>query len=151
MSIVTEKFFNYKSFFIEQINRIAKLTPPGCNFERGLERSMFLREYRTIIINMGRMSGKTTGLLQLAAELIGNGGSRVIVMNPANKRHVQGMIPYHHRDGIRISVLSELSDRCENVKFLLVDESEFTLSNRRAREEVYDWASRNGVEFVIMT
>ncbi|UYD59666.1 hypothetical protein JNMOADIG_00137 [Aeromonas phage avDM5] len=151
MSIVKERFFNYKTFFIDAINRMCANTPPGCIQERGQQRSSFLRDNRTIHLNLGRMSGKTTGLIQLANELVNQGGSRIITMNPANKRHVRDMISYQYRDDIQISIRQELTDRCPKVKFLMVDESEYTLTSRHHHQEIYDWAGTHGVEFVIMT
>ncbi|QBX32806.1 hypothetical protein Asfd1_180 [Aeromonas phage Asfd_1] len=154
MSIVTEKFFNYKSFFIEQINKMSVTSPNDCRRALASSRESFLQEYRTVILNIGRMSGKTTGLLQLGNELSANEhGVVLLVMNPANKRHVQNMISYKYHDMIRIMTPSDiLYDAPQNkFKFLLIDESEFTIKNRRHRHEIYEWAAHRGVEFIVMT
>ncbi|APU01917.1 hypothetical protein [Aeromonas phage L9-6] len=151
MSIVKERFFNYKTFFIDAINRSYANKPSGCTQEMSQPKSSFLREHRTIHLNLGRMTGKTTGLLHLANEVSAQGGARIITMNSANKRHVQDMVSYQWRGDIRISTISELTDRCPKVKFLMIDESEYTLTSRHQRQEIYDWAGTHGVEFVIMT
>lgn len=151
MSIVKERFFNYKTFFIEAINRAYDNFPTGCSQELYQPKSSFLREHRTIHLNLGRITGKTSGLIQLANELVAQGGVRLITMNPANKRHVKDMVLGPWRGDIQISTMSELTNHCPCVKFLMVDESEYTLTSRHHRQEIYDWAGTHGVEFVIMT
>ncbi|UOX40500.1 hypothetical protein UGMREWDR_CDS0187 [Aeromonas phage GomatiRiver_11] len=155
MPIVTESFFNYKSFFIDRLNAAIANSPDGCNRERCNERSTFLREYRTIHLNLGRMTGKTTGLLQLANEFAVAGyKTRLITMNPANKRYVADMVSYPWRDSIKISVMSDLDYRnpeLDKVDFVMVDESEYTLTSKRHRDDLFAWAAKNGAKAVIMT
>lgn len=155
MSIV-ENYFDYRTAFINYIRFIANRHPDGCNFDRSSDRSTFLRSCRSVMLNVGRQSGKTTSLIKLGGELSNQGGAVLITMNSANKRHVIDMAKRYNAD---VTVLSfnevqnglRLPADIKPFRFVMVDESEFILTDRHKTNDLYDWAAYAKADFVMKT
>lgn len=155
MSIV-ENYFDYRTSFINAIRFVANRYPDGCSFDRSTDRSTFLRSCRSVMLNMGRMSGKTESFIRLGDELSDQGGAVLITMNCANKRHVFGMAKRYKADVTVLSFRDIQNDlrnpaNIQPFGFVMVDESEFILTDRHKFSDLYDWAAYAKANFVLKT
>lgn len=125
--------------------------PPGCEMEVLQDRSDFLKSNRTISINVGRQTGKTTSFIRLGNELSNHAKVAMIVMNTENKKMTKSM-------GAKFDILTfgdikrqlQILD-LEKIQYIIIDESEFILFDENRVHDFYKWAKLVNVEFVLKT
>lgn len=149
MSVIKSKFFNYRDFIVSAIEFLAERNPNDAPHMVCNSRQYALYEYRTVRVNLGRQTGKTHALVNLANELSTQGGAAIVSINSANARWVKQLVGPKDVTVTTVSHLMAMDDL--KVKFLIVDESNFALDTMKKCLDLYDWAAKHGVEFVIMT
>ncbi|UYD57773.1 hypothetical protein MEIMHGIN_00131 [Aeromonas phage avDM3] len=145
------KYFDYNSFFVNAMRVVSINYPPGCEMEVLQDRSDFLKSNRTISINVGRQTGKTTSFIRLGNELSNHAKVAMIVMNTQNKKMIKNM-------GAKFDILTfddikrqlQILD-LEKIQFIMVDESEFILFDENRVHDFYEWAKLVNAEFVLKT
>lgn len=145
------KYFDYNSFFVNAMRIVSINYPPGCEMEVLQDRSDFLKSNRTISINVGRQTGKTTSFIRLGNELSNHAKVAMIVMNTQNKKMTKSM-------GAKFDILTfgdikrqlQILD-LEKIQFIMVDESEFILFDENRVHDFYKWAKLVNAEFVLKT
>lgn len=145
------KYFDYNSFFVNAMRVVSINYPPGCEMEVLQDRSDFLKSNRTISINVGRQTGKTTSFIRLGNELSNHAKVAMIVMNTQNKKMIKSM-------GAKFDILTfgdikrqlQILD-LEKIQFIMVDESEFILFDENRVHDFYKWAKLVNAEFVLKT
>lgn len=145
------KYFDYNSFFVNAMRIVSINYPPGCEMEVLQDRSDFLKSNRTISINVGRQTGKTTSFIRLGNELSNHAKVAMIVMNTQNKKMTKSM-------GAKFDILTfndikrqlQILD-LEKIQFITVDESEFILFDENRVHDFYKWAKLVNAEFVLKT
>ncbi|AFQ22611.1 hypothetical protein [Stenotrophomonas phage IME13] len=145
------KYFDYNSFFVNAMRVVSINYPPGCEMEVLQDRSDFLKSNRTISINVGRQTGKTTSFIRLGNELSNHAKVAMIVMNTQNKKMTKSM-------GAKFDILTfndikrqlQILD-LEKIQFIMVDESEFILFDENRVHDFYKWAKLVNAEFVLKT
>lgn len=145
------KYFDYNSFFVNAMRVVSINYPPGCEMEVLKDRSDFLKSNRTISINVGRQTGKTTSFIRLGNELSNHAKVAMIVMNTENKKMTKNM-------GAKFDILTfgdikrqlQILD-LEKIQFIIIDESEFILFDENRVHDFYKWAKLVNAEFVLKT
>lgn len=145
------KYFDYNSFFVNAMRVVSINYPPGCEMEVLQDRSDFLKSNRTISINVGRQTGKTTSFIRLGNELSNHAKVAMVVMNTQNKKMTKSM-------GAKFDILTfndikrqlQILD-LEKIQFIMVDESEFILFDENRVHDFYKWAKLVNAEFVLKT
>lgn len=145
------KYFDYNSFFVNAMRVVSINYPPGCEMEVLQDRSDFLKSNRTISINVGRQTGKTTSFIRLGNELSNHAKVAMIVMNTQNKKMTKSM-------GAKFDILTfgdikrqlQILD-LEKIQFILIDESEFILFDENRVHDFYEWAKLVNAEFILKT
>lgn len=145
------KYFDYNSFFVNAMRVVSINYPPGCEMEVLQDRSDFLKSNRTISINVGRQTGKTTSFIRLGNELSNHAKVAMIVMNTQNKKMTKSM-------GAKFDILTfndikrqlQILD-LEKIQFIMVDESEFILFDENRVHDFYKWAKLVNAEFILKT
>lgn len=125
--------------------------PPGCEMEVLQDRSDFLKSNRTISINVGRQTGKTTSFIRLGNELSNHAKVVMIVMNTENKKMTKSM-------GAKFDILTfgdikrqlQILD-LEKIQYIIIDESEFILFDENRVHDFYKWAKLVNAEFILKT
>ena len=145
------KYFDYNSFFVNAMRVVSINYPPGCEMEVLQDRSDFLKSNRTISINVGRQTGKTTSFIRLGNELSNHAKVAMIVMNTQNKKMTKSM-------GAKFDILTfgdikrqlQILD-LEKIQYIIIDESEFILFDENRVHDFYKWAKLVNAEFVLKT
>ncbi|AFN69743.1 hypothetical protein Aes012_113 [Aeromonas phage Aes012] len=145
------KYFDYNSFFVNAMRVVLINYPPGCEMEVLQDRSDFLKSNRTISINVGRQTGKTTSFIRLGNELSNHAKVAMIVMNTQNKKMTKSM-------GAKFDILTfgdikrqlQILD-LEKIQYIIIDESEFILFDENRVHDFYKWAKLVNAEFILKT
>lgn len=145
------KYFDYNSFFVNAMRIVSINYPPGCEMEVLQDRSDFLKSNRTISINVGRQTGKTTSFIRLGNELSNHAKVAMIVMNTENKKMTKSM-------GAKFDILTfgdikrqlQILD-LEKIQYIIIDESEFILFDENRVHDFYKWAKLVNAEFILKT
>lgn len=145
------KYFDYNSFFVNAMRVVSINYPPGCEMEVLQDRSDFLKSNRTISINVGRQTGKTTSFIRLGNELSNHAKVAMIVMNTENKKMTKSM-------GAKFDILTfgdikrqlQILD-LEKIQYIIIDESEFILFDENRVHDFYKWAKLVNAEFILKT
>lgn len=145
------KYFDYNSFFVNAMRVVSINYPPGCEMEVLQDRSDFLKSNRTISINVGRQTGKTTSFIRLGNELSNHAKVAMIVMNTQNKKMTKSM-------GAKFDILTfgdikrqlQILD-LEKIQYIIIDESEFILFDENRVHDFYKWAKLVNAEFILKT
>lgn len=145
------KYFDYNSFFVNAMRIVSINYPPGCEMEVLQDRSDFLKSNRTISINVGRQTGKTTSFIRLGNELSNHAKVAMIVMNTQNKKMIKNM-------GAKFDILTfddikrqlQILD-LEKIQYIIIDESEFILFDENRVHDFYKWAKLVNAEFILKT
>lgn len=145
------KYFDYNSFFVNAMRVVSINYPPGCEMEVLQDRSDFLKSNRTISINVGRQTGKTTSFIRLGNELSNHAKVVMIVMNTENKKMTKST-------GAKFDILTfgdikrqlQILD-LEKIQYIIIDESEFILFDENRVHDFYKWAKLVNAEFILKT
>lgn len=145
------KYFDYNSFFVNAMRVVSINYPPGCEMEVLQDRSDFLKSNRTISINVGRQTGKTTSFIRLGNELSNHAKVAMIVMNTENKKMTKST-------GAKFDILTfgdikrqlQILD-LEKIQYIIIDESEFILFDENRVHDFYKWAKLVNAEFILKT